>query len=215
MFARMLTFAIVSMVCGTVLASDCHQFVVREKVFASNLIATPIVVSVPVQSYAVPIQQYGSQHYTSALNHYAIRQAVRQAIAEVQAQQLQAPAVAQPQKQPEPAQVQAQPSDGADSSAIRQMFTQRCVSCHGARKEVSGGFHLVWRDESGQLRWKTLTPEQRKSIFFEVSTGSMPKEAQTDESKAIDQNLLPALAEWVRSGDTPPSPTPAVKSGGY
>lgn len=189
-----------------------------QKVVAQELEVAPLFVTVPVESYAVPIQAYGVNHYYSVQENYQQRATLRDIIREeLRAFQgggtaaQQATTVA-PRPTPTPTPVPSTPSystappkptdlgvdndtDPNVAAAVLAAFQSTgCLNCH--MKQIKGNLRLAF-DQNGTVKLALQNRDRRWLVYGYSSTGVMPPEAQNDASKAMKNDLLPGLLQWA------------------
>jgi hypothetical protein len=192
---------------------------VVQKVVAQEVAVAPLIVTVPVISYGVPIQNYGVGHYYSVQENYQQRANLREVVREELRAALaglngngngtyQQPPRQQPQQQQqlpkeEPASKGQRSDLGKDAvtpkdlaAKIVKAFTDTgCLGCHGGAK-INGNLRLAY-DESGVVTLARQSKERRWMIYGQASTGVMPPAARDDATKAMKQEHLPDLLRWV------------------
>lgn len=187
-----------------------------QKVVAQEVAVAPLVVTVPVVSYGVPIQAYGPTHYYSVHDAYqqraAIRDVIREELRNYLATQGQ-PAPGTPYTPPPavtPAPMNTPPvitpggakTDlGIDEKGDPQViaaFVSTCYKCHGGSMGTKGNLRLLY-EQGGNYALAKHGKERKWMIYGQASTGVMPPEAVTDGSKAMKQEYLPALLKWTVS----------------
>jgi len=187
-----------------------------QKVVAQEVVVAPLVVTVPVVSYAVPIQAYGATHYYSVHDAYQQRAAIRDVIREelrnylaTQGQPVAPgatytppPAVAPaPMIQPPVTQSGVRTDLGIDDKGDPQViaaFVGTCYKCHGGSMGTKGNLRLLY-EQNGNYALAKHGKERKWMIYGQASTGVMPPEAVNDGSKALKQEYLPALLKWTVS----------------
>ena len=194
-----------------------YQYPVQ-KVVAQEIAVAPLIVTVPVDSKAVPVQAYGAQYYYSVGEAYQQKAAIRDVIREElralvgggggaplptpggRAEVKTAPATA-----PATAAVTG-PSDAPDTTTPAELQTKvlaafqgkaNCVSCHGAGASLSGNFRLVKDDGKGGYQLVALSSDKRWKTYAMSSVGAMPPAAAADASKAMESEHLPSLLQWA------------------
>lgn len=181
-----------------------------QKVVVQDVAVAPLVVTVPVDSKAVPIGNYGVPYYYSVGDAYREKAFIRQVIRE----ELQAfangntpqPNAPQPGVgQPPPPKTGTQPPaveqdviDDVTPPDLQQKVLAayagkgNCMACHG-NGQASGKFRLT--NESGQLLKKSS--DKRWKIYGMASVGAMPPAAANDASKAMEAANLPVLLQYA------------------
>lgn len=200
-----------------------YQYPVQ-KVVAQEIAVAPLIVTVPVDSKAVPIQAYGAQYYYSVGEAYQTKAAIRDVIREElralagmqgnTGNQAGSPAMPTPGGQrPElktsaagHSETKAGPSDTPDTTTPAELQAKvlasfqgkaNCLSCHGAGASLSGNFRLVIDDGKGGYKLVALTSDKRWKTYAMSSVGAMPPAASGDASKAMESEHLPALLQWA------------------
>jgi hypothetical protein len=183
-----------------------------QKVVAQEIAVAPLIVTVPVDSAAVPIANYGVNHYWSVQEAYqqqqSIRAAVREELRAILGAQPQQPFTNTPQPQPQPTPAPAPATKvtdlGIDTSTPTEVaqpliasMNQNCFKCHGAvENDLKGNLRLLYKDANG-LRLAQQTVDRKWHIYGVASTGIMPPSAQQDATKAVPQNQLLAWFRWA------------------
>lgn len=186
-----------------------------QKVTASEIAVAPYIVTVPVDSRQVPIQNYGVGHYWSVQEAYQQKQLIRDAVREELRSMIgggsQAPTLPTAPTQP------SQPSNnkppaagkvtdlGVDNETPAEIsqpliasMNQNCFKCHGAVEgDLKGGLRLLYKDNAGALKLAKQTDDRKWRIFGEMSTGLMPPSAAQDATKAVPQNQQLAWYRWA------------------
>lgn len=196
-----------------------HQYEYQypvQKVIAQEIAVAPLIVTVPVDTKAVPVQAYGAQYYYSVGEAYQAKAAIRDVIRE-ELRNLIAPnsgatlptpggrdaVKTPPAKAPE---VKAGPSEAPDTTTPAELQTKvlaafqgkaNCVSCHGAGASLSGNFRLVKDDGKGGYQLVALSSDKRWKTYAMSSVGAMPPAAASDASKAMESEHLPSLLQWA------------------
>jgi mono/diheme cytochrome c family protein len=182
-----------------------------QKVVVNDVAVAPLVVTVPVDSKAVHIGQYGVPYYYSVGDAYREKAFIRQVIRE-ELQAFAAGNVPQPNaQQPGVGQQPAPPQKGNTQPAVEQDVVDdvtppdlqqkvlaayagkgNCLACHG-NGQASGKFRLT--NETGQLLKKSS--DKRWKIYGMASVGAMPPAAANDASKAMEAANLPVLLQYA------------------
>lgn len=198
-----------------------YQYPVQ-KVVAQEIAVAPLIVTVPVDSKAVPVQAYGAQYYYSVGEAYQAKAAIRDVIREElrnlvspqsgggvlptpggRAEVKTAPPASGGGKAPE---VNSGPSDAPDTVTPAELQEKvltafqgkaNCVSCHGAGASLSGNFRLVQDDGKGGYQLVALSSDKRWKTYAMSSVGAMPPAAASDASKAMESEHLPSLLQWA------------------
>lgn len=186
-----------------------------QKVIAQEIAVAPLIVTVPIDSRAVPIQAYGAPYYYSvgdayqqkALLREVIREELRSFTGNGHTQPVQPPVV----KPPMPMNGGAKPvswlvddATPADlQTKVLEAFTSKvnCVKCHGGGAEDKGGFKLVLPDGQGGYRLTKQPSDKRWKIYGMASVGAMPPEAAADAAKAMESKFLPDLLRYAALKD--------------
>ncbi len=182
-----------------------------QKVVAQEIAVAPYIVTVPVDSRQVPIQNYGVGHYWSVQESYQqkqlIRDAVREELRAVLGGQTAQPSTvpAQPATNPLTALANKVTDLGVDTTTPAEVsqpliasMNQFCFKCHGAvDADIKGGLRLLIRGSDGTLKLAKQTDDRKWRIFGEMSTGLMPPASQQDTSKAVPQNQQLAWYKWA------------------
>lgn len=183
-----------------------------QKVVANDIAAAPLIVTVPVDSHAVPVGQYGSPYYYTVGDAYREKAYIRDVIREElralvggNPPQPTAPAGYPPKgpAAPQPGQAtQPQPEADAIDDVTPPDLQQKvvaayggkgnCLGCHG-NGQASGRFKLT--NEAGQLLKKSS--DKRWKIYGMASVGAMPPSAANDASKAMEAANLPVLLQYA------------------
>lgn len=181
------------------------------KVVANDVAVAPLIVTVPVESRAVPVYAYGSAYYYSVSEAYREKAYIREVIRE----ELKAFAggnAPQPDARPPSPAVVPAPKGGPPITAgpepevlddvtppdlQQKLLTAyqgkgNCLSCHG-NGQASGKFRLT--NEQGQLL--KLSSDKRWKVYAMSSVGAMPPSAASDASKAMEAANLPVLLQYA------------------
>lgn len=188
--------------------APAHDYQVPvQKITANDVAVAPLLVTVPVDSYAAPVGSYGVPYYYSVGDAYrekayirdVIREELRAIAAGTAPQPTAPPPAAQYQTQrPAPAAGQPSEADAADDvtppdlqQKVLAAYQGRgnCLSCHGGQAK----FRLV--DDQGRLLKKAS--DKRWKIYGMSSVGAMPPAAVNDANKAMEAAHLPVLLQYV------------------
>lgn len=192
-----------------------------QKVYANEIAVAPLIVTVPVESKAVPVHAYGSPYYYSASDAYKEKAYMREVIREEFRNLLNTdksttnksstnsntnksttPATPSKSKTNEP---QAMVPDTTTPQDLQQKVLAaysgkaNCVSCH-----IDGGsnpFKLVMDDGKGNNILVKQTRERKWMIYGMASVGAMPPAAVNDSNKAMEAVHLPNLLQYVALKD--------------
>lgn len=199
-----------------------YNYYPAQKVIAQEIFVAPLIVTVPIEYKAIPIQAYGVNHYWSVQESYQQKAMLRDVVREELRNFMNAPGGAAPapayQHQPGPA-YQHQPVTPVAPAGVRKLpdlgvdnetsddiakpviaaFSVSCMRCHGATEKLQGNLRLAHVMPDGTYKLAKQSSERRWMAYGMASTGVMPPEAKTDASKAMSQEKLPALLKWVVS----------------
>lgn len=194
-----------------------------QKVVAQGATVAPLLVTVPVDSKAVPAASLGAPYYYSVSEAYQAKSALRDVIRE-ELSKYAAPATVAvqppiattqsptapvpptiPRQQeravPPPPQPAARTVPNLPDTATPQELQDRVLAvfsgkgnCINCHSQTGkSGFKLV----DGEDRLLPLPSDKRWKAFGMASAGAMPPQAATDASKAIDGEQLKTLLEWA------------------
>jgi len=191
-----------------------------QKVIAQDIAVAPLIVTVPVDSKAVPVHAHGSPYYYSASDAYRekayLREVIREELRALATgnvpQQNTQPVQRQPQQQAQPPVQQNQPvveQQRLDDETPMEIQTQvlaayngtgKCVECHGGSEKASGRrgreFRLVLDTENGP-RLAYQPPAKRWEIYGMASAGAMPPAAAKDAAKAMETKFLSIMLQYA------------------
>lgn len=180
-----------------------------QKVVASEISVAPLIVTVPVDSKAIPVQHYGVNHYWSVQESYQQQQMIRDAVrAELRAilnPPAQAPVTVPPPPPPPAQQPQGKVTDlGVDTATPAEIsvpliasMQKHCFKCHGAvDTDLKGGLRLLHNTNQG-LKLAQQTADRKWRIFAEMSVGIMPPAAQQDAKHAVPQTEQLPWFRWA------------------
>lgn len=184
------------------------NFYAKQKIVASNAVAAPLVVTVPVTSYAVHVEQFDVPHYYSVNEYGLVKAAIRDAFQELAEQGLvlvpvtedgvvrvpieNLPKSGKEYSQWEPAEI-AKAGEQDVLSAALSIFKARCANCH-TEGSASAGFSLVREDGTPV----SLTRLEASAIYGQVASGLMPQGADKDPSKRLSENELAWLHRLIQ-----------------
>lgn len=181
-----------------------YQYPVQ-KVIAQDIAIAPLIITVPVDSKAVPVHAYGNPYYYSVSNAYQekayIREMIRDELRAFTGQVQQQQRVYPPQQQNAPSAITQQEQEVLDdvtpADLQQKLLTAyngkgNCLSCHG-NGQASGKFRLT--NEAGQLLKKSS--DKRWKIYGMASVGAMPPAAASDSQKAMEAANLPTLLQYA------------------
>jgi hypothetical protein len=196
-----------------------YQYPVQ-KVIAQEVAVAPFVITVPVDTKAVPVHAYGSPYYYSIADSYRekaylrdlLREELRGLMGQAPPQPYGNPAPAQPpqrQQAPPPAAKGGPQAWVPDETTPPELQAKviaaykgrgACLNCHGADGKASGPggreFRLVV--QAGQeLKLARQTADKGWKIYGMSSIGMMPPAAAQDANKAMEAAHLPALLQYV------------------
>lgn len=186
-----------------------------QKVIAQDIAVAPLVVTVPVDYRATPVQAYGYPYY------YSIRDTVSEdtRIRDIIREELRKFAVeAQPVKEkvPPPMQVPKQPVEQNSEPQVKKVtidtktpeelrekiitaFTAQpsnCYKCHGQGGRASKGLVLV-TEYNNKLELVELDVKTRALVYTFCEAGIMPPAARDDASKAMPAQYHADLLKWA------------------
>lgn len=179
-----------------------------QKVVAQEIAVAPYIVTVPVDSRQVPIQNYGVGHYWSVQETYQQKQLIRDAVREELRAVLGGQAAPQAPTQP------SQPANNGPTKKVTDLGIDNetpaeianpliasmntfCFKCHGAvDTDIKGGLRLLYATQSG-MKLAKQTDDRKWRIFGEMSTALMPPSAAQDAKNAVPQNQQLAWYRWA------------------
>jgi hypothetical protein len=187
-----------------------------QKIIAQEIAVAPYVVTVPVDSRAVPVYAYGQPYYYSIGEAYRekayIRDVIREELRALVSGNVPQPTAPRPQSTNQPQQPNKPQSLAPDTATPLELQQQviaayqgraNCLGCHGASGRASGPngteFRLVLDDGSGGLVLARHSSDKRWKIYGMASSGTMPPTAANDASKAMEPKHLATLLQYALS----------------
>lgn len=187
-----------------------------QKIIAQEVIVEPLIVTVPVVPLAVPISQYGAQHYYSVQQTYQDRASLRALLREELQNLMAQPQQQQQQPYTPPMQpLKKDPVQNLEKSSTSnwryggpvtpeplasemvKIFNKSCVTCHGPdNQNPSGGLRLMENGTNG-VALPSFSLAMKWQIYGMASTGVMPPSAAKDPAKAVELEALNTMLKWV------------------
>lgn len=195
-----------------------QQYAVQ-KVVAQDIAVAPLIVTVPVDYRATPVQAYGYPYYYSVQDTFRedtrIRDIIREELKKftLEAQQQRKETVPPPSHVPHPQQPANQQTgepevkkvtiDTTTPMELRDKiiaaFTAQpsnCYKCHGQGGRASKGLVLL-TEYNGKLELVTLDNKMRSLVYVMSEAGMMPPAARDDASKAMPAQYHADLLKWA------------------
>jgi hypothetical protein len=189
-----------------------------QKVIAQEIAVAPLIVTVPVDSKAVPVHAFGNPYYYSVSEAYREKAYLRDVLREELRSLLStggvsasttysgrpASAPADPRTAPErPKEVVAVPDTTTPPELQKRVLAAyqgkaNCVSCHD---KASAKIRLVLGDGKGNYQLVKQNSDKRWKIYGMASVGAMPPAAATDAAKAMETAFLPDMLRYAAQKD--------------
>lgn len=207
-------FLMVTMVVQTTAMGDCsvvqsrvvrssvvaNKVVVPEqKIIVQNLAATPVIITVPVDSHAVPIQSFNVPFYYSASDAFSLRSAVRETIRE-EIKKLKEELKIRDENE-SGKRNEEENGNGFKVSDLGRVFggAARCFACHADQDPPAGGFRLATRLSTGEYKIEPLSPGKKWMVYGAAAGGWMPPSASSNPSQRVRSDHLEILRRWAEA----------------
>lgn len=191
----------------------------QQKIVAQDVVAYPYyIVTVPVVTQAVPIQNYGVSHYYSIQESYQRRNEIREILREELKNALTspaAPAAAAPayQHQAPPTPAAASPARIEPPIALKALldtetpdeiqkpalavFEAHCATCHGDKPLGESNTLTLVLSSGGDKRLARLSEDKKWKLYGMIQAGAMPPKANLDPSKLVPDAQMTAVLNYV------------------
>ncbi len=189
-----------------------------QKIIAQEIAVAPLIVTVPVESKAVPVHAYGSPYYYSASDAYREKSYLRTILREELRGLISTGTVTPTTGRtvysrstttarttaattPSTAADTLTPADLQAKIVLAYQGNGKCISCHGGGSTLSGNFRLVMDDGKGGYTLVKQNSDKRWKIYGRASVGDMPPAAAEDAHKAMESIHMPALLAYAVQKD--------------
>lgn len=192
-----------------------------QKVIANDIALAPLIVTVPVDSKAIPVHAFGNPNYYSVGDAYREKAYMRDAVKEAVRDELKAllggqttapqPVAQQPRAEQQKAPV-GQPAGDTDEpdTTTPQELQQKvlaayagrsgCVNCHtGAAAQGPKGKPYRLVSDDGKLLKKSS--EKRARLYLVIIGAQMPPGSDRDPNKTMEAAHLPAIFQYAAQKD--------------